>query len=366
MAKTKALVVRVLLVAASAVGMRLRERGRARAPGALQRLYPATQWTPRHAHADRGRVRGGDGHEPRLCRRTTVATFCSDISSIFRTQTRPDRGETRRRRAARHRRFGTPAKGRFRRAPSRRRHQDRPRQRRARAGGVQRSQLPVLPGCSTASSPSSTTSRSTPSCCRWVNPRPHSGRGRVGERGCRDRAGADTCCACSIENLALAARVGLRGTPLLIAGDGRVSEPAPARAAELDAWLNAGGVDRRELHAHYPHGEHAMRFVVNATAAVFTAVPRGRLQQCACAWRLREHRRRGRQRRIRLQAPRGREVRLGVGQLSTTPCSRTCPRSRSVARARRRLAPRRRSWIASLASPGHRARATTRYRAAAS
>ena len=40
-------------------------------------------------------------------------------------------------------------------------------------------------------------------------------------------------------NLRLAAQVGLRGTPLLIAGDGRVSEGAK-RAAELDAWLNAG------------------------------------------------------------------------------------------------------------------------------
>jgi thiol:disulfide interchange protein DsbC len=39
-------------------------------------------------------------------------------------------------------------------------------------------------------------------------------------------------------NLKLAARVGLRGTPLLIAGDGRVSEGA-AHATELDAWLNA-------------------------------------------------------------------------------------------------------------------------------
>ena len=40
-------------------------------------------------------------------------------------------------------------------------------------------------------------------------------------------------------NLRLAAQVGLRGTPLLIAGDGRVIEGAK-RAAELDAWLNAG------------------------------------------------------------------------------------------------------------------------------
>lgn len=40
-------------------------------------------------------------------------------------------------------------------------------------------------------------------------------------------------------NLRLAAQVGLRGTPLLIATDGRVSEGAK-RAAELDAWLNAG------------------------------------------------------------------------------------------------------------------------------
>jgi thiol:disulfide interchange protein DsbC len=39
-------------------------------------------------------------------------------------------------------------------------------------------------------------------------------------------------------NLQLAARVGLRGTPLLIAGDGRLSEGAKA-AAELEAWLNA-------------------------------------------------------------------------------------------------------------------------------
>jgi len=40
-------------------------------------------------------------------------------------------------------------------------------------------------------------------------------------------------------NLRLATRVGLRGTPLLIAGDGRSSEGAK-HAAELEAWLNAG------------------------------------------------------------------------------------------------------------------------------
>jgi len=45
-------------------------------------------------------------------------------------------------------------------------------------------------------------------------------------------------------NLKLAARVGLRGTPLLIAGDGRVSEGA-ARAAELDAWLTVGAAATR-------------------------------------------------------------------------------------------------------------------------
>lgn len=39
-------------------------------------------------------------------------------------------------------------------------------------------------------------------------------------------------------NLRLATRVGLRGTPLLIAGDGRVSEGAKP-AAELEVWLNA-------------------------------------------------------------------------------------------------------------------------------
>jgi thiol:disulfide interchange protein DsbC len=41
-------------------------------------------------------------------------------------------------------------------------------------------------------------------------------------------------------NLSLATRVGLRGTPLLIAGDGRLSE-GTKRATELEAWLNAGG-----------------------------------------------------------------------------------------------------------------------------
>jgi thiol:disulfide interchange protein DsbC len=40
-------------------------------------------------------------------------------------------------------------------------------------------------------------------------------------------------------NLSLATRVGLRGTPLLIAGDGRVSEGAKP-ATELEAWLDAG------------------------------------------------------------------------------------------------------------------------------
>jgi len=39
-------------------------------------------------------------------------------------------------------------------------------------------------------------------------------------------------------NRRLATQIGLRGTPLLIAGDGRISEGA-ARATELDAWLNA-------------------------------------------------------------------------------------------------------------------------------
>ncbi len=56
----------------------------------------------------------------------------------------------------------------------------------------------------------------------WVKAMPD----RAGDLGVLDR------------NLKLAARVGLRGTPLLIAGDGRVSEGA-ARAVELDAWLNA-------------------------------------------------------------------------------------------------------------------------------
>jgi thiol:disulfide interchange protein DsbC len=40
-------------------------------------------------------------------------------------------------------------------------------------------------------------------------------------------------------NVRLATQVGLRGTPLLIAGDGRLSEGAKP-AAELEAWLNAG------------------------------------------------------------------------------------------------------------------------------
>ena len=48
-------------------------------------------------------------------------------------------------------------------------------------------------------------------------------------------------------NLKLAARVGLRGTPLLIAGDGRVSEGA-ARAAELEAWLNADAAAKRSAN----------------------------------------------------------------------------------------------------------------------
>jgi thiol:disulfide interchange protein DsbC len=39
-------------------------------------------------------------------------------------------------------------------------------------------------------------------------------------------------------NLRLAAQIGLRGTPLLITADGRVSEGAQ-RAGELEAWLNA-------------------------------------------------------------------------------------------------------------------------------
>jgi thiol:disulfide interchange protein DsbC len=45
-------------------------------------------------------------------------------------------------------------------------------------------------------------------------------------------------------NLSLATRVGLRGTPLLIAGDGRLSEGAKP-ATELEAWLNAGGSQER-------------------------------------------------------------------------------------------------------------------------
>jgi thiol:disulfide interchange protein DsbC len=40
-------------------------------------------------------------------------------------------------------------------------------------------------------------------------------------------------------NLALAAQVGLRGTPMLIAEDGRLSEGAKP-AGEVEAWLNAG------------------------------------------------------------------------------------------------------------------------------
>ena len=45
-------------------------------------------------------------------------------------------------------------------------------------------------------------------------------------------------------NLDLATRVGLRGTPLLIAGDGRASEGAKP-ATELEAWLSAGGNQER-------------------------------------------------------------------------------------------------------------------------
>jgi thiol:disulfide interchange protein DsbC len=45
-------------------------------------------------------------------------------------------------------------------------------------------------------------------------------------------------------NLKLAASLGLRGTPLLIASDGRVSEGA-AHATELDAWLNANYAPKR-------------------------------------------------------------------------------------------------------------------------
>lgn len=45
-------------------------------------------------------------------------------------------------------------------------------------------------------------------------------------------------------NLRLAAQVGLRGTPLIIAADGRISEGA-RRASELDAWLGAGEAQER-------------------------------------------------------------------------------------------------------------------------
>jgi len=54
--------------------------------------------------------------------------------------------------------------------------------------------------------------------------------------------GSDT--AVLDRNLKLAQRLGLRGTPLLIAGDGRMNEGA-ARAAELDAWLNADAAATR-------------------------------------------------------------------------------------------------------------------------
>jgi thiol:disulfide interchange protein DsbC len=50
-------------------------------------------------------------------------------------------------------------------------------------------------------------------------------------------------------NLALATRVGLRGTPLLIAQDGRLSEGAKP-AAEVEAWLNAG--ETKDLAATQP------------------------------------------------------------------------------------------------------------------
>jgi thiol:disulfide interchange protein DsbC len=52
-------------------------------------------------------------------------------------------------------------------------------------------------------------------------------------------------------NLQLAHQLGLRGTPLLIAGDGRVSEGA-ADAAELDAWLNADAPQKRPANASQP------------------------------------------------------------------------------------------------------------------
>jgi thiol:disulfide interchange protein DsbC len=49
-------------------------------------------------------------------------------------------------------------------------------------------------------------------------------------------------------NLRLAAQVGLRGTPLLIAGDGRLSEGAKA-ATELEAWLGSGENQERATNS---------------------------------------------------------------------------------------------------------------------
>ena len=84
-------------------------------------------------------------------------------------------------------------------------------------------------------------------------------------------------------NLRLAAQVGLRGTPLLIAGDGRVSEGAK-RAAELDAWLNAGEQPASRRQAISNRGGNTMSPIRSlATDRCATGLPHRRCRLSALA-----------------------------------------------------------------------------------
>ena len=127
---------------------------------------------------------------------------------------------------------------------------------------------------------------------------------------------------CSIGTSVSPARVGLRGTPLLIAGDGRLSEGAKP-ATELEAWLNAGESQDRAANAIPNRREDPMTSIAIsplsgcAPHAGYAVVYMSVLVAC----RLRQHGWRRGQRGVRLQGARGREVRLGVGHLLQRPAA---------------------------------------------
>ena len=152
----------------------------------LKNMYPATQWSSVTRTPMAGRVRSGDGFEPRL-RGQRRAAFSVWTPVRHAHADRPDRTQARGRRAHLGRRAGRTAESGFRRAAPGGRDQDRARQRRARPGRVQRSQLPVLQAARRRARQAR--QRHALYLPPTVDqPRPHGGGGRVGASGARARA----------------------------------------------------------------------------------------------------------------------------------------------------------------------------------